>query len=243
VIAAPAPIPNGRRQVQSAQLQLSAKGDRINAVSQELFTVVSAENGIVKSSQVTSQTSPGGYATFSLSIPTSKLQVTMTRLSALPFAHVVSRTDGTLDVTSQYANDQRRLADAQALRTSLLKQLATAFTTTQIDSIKAQIKDAERTINSDSGAIKRLQNQISYSSVYVQINSSPIVVVPSASKSSGGLSLGQAAHDAGRVLVVAAGVVLVGLAALVPIALLGALIAWIAYWVRRRRREHALDTA
>ena len=44
-----------------------------------------------------------------------------------------------------------------------------------------------------------------------------------AHKSSGSFTLGKAAHDAGRVLTVAAGVALIALAALVPLALLGAL--------------------
>jgi hypothetical protein len=43
------------------------------------------------------------------------------------------------------------------------------------------------------------------------------------------------------VLTVAAGVALIALAALVPIALLGALAWWIATAIRRRRREQALD--
>jgi hypothetical protein len=43
------------------------------------------------------------------------------------------------------------------------------------------------------------------------------------------------------VLTVAAGVALIGLAALVPVALVGALAWWIASSVRRRRREQALD--
>jgi uncharacterized iron-regulated membrane protein len=58
---------------------------------------------------------------------------------------------------------------------------------------------------------------------------------------SGGFTLGKASHDAGRVLTVAAGVALIALAALVPIALLIALAWWIAAAVRRRRREQALD--
>jgi hypothetical protein len=48
-------------------------------------------------------------------------------------------------------------------------------------------------------------------------------------------------HDAGRVLVVAAGVALIALAVLVPLGLLVALGLWVAAALRRRRREQALD--
>ena len=70
----------------------------------------------------------GGYASFTLSIPTSNLQATMTDLSRLHFAAVESRTDSSQNVSHQYNSDQRQLADAMALRASLLKQLQTAYT-------------------------------------------------------------------------------------------------------------------
>jgi hypothetical protein len=163
----------------------------------------------------------------------------------LQYAHVVSRTDATQDVNSQFLSDQRQLADARALRTSLLKQLGTAFTTAEIDSLKAQIHDAEASISSDEATLRSLQHRISFSSLSVQVNQG-VIVVPSrrhVSTGSGGLTLGHAAHDAARVLIVAAGVILIGLAALVPIGLLVALVAWIAMWLRRRQRNQALDAA
>jgi hypothetical protein len=168
----------------------------------------------------------------------------MTRLSTLPGARVASRTDATQDVTNQYAVDGRRLADARALRTSLLRQLASATTTTQIDSLKAQIHDAEASIASDEATLRGLQHRIGYSSLNVQINTAPAPMpVTRSGSSSGGFTLGRAVHDAGRVLTVAAGVALIALAALVPVGLLAAVIAWVSLWVRRRRREHALDVA
>src|SRR5271165_4131717 len=119
-----------RRTIQSAQLQLSATNARIDTVSQELFNVVGQVNGIVKRSQVTQAAGNGGYASFDLSIPSGNLARTLTLLSDLPFSHVVSRTDGSLDVNGQYNGDVNALGDAKALRVSLLKQLAAATTQT-----------------------------------------------------------------------------------------------------------------
>ncbi len=59
----------------------------------------------------------------------------------------------------------------------------------------------------------------------------------------GGLTLGRAARDAGHVLTVAAGVALIGLAALIPVALVVALAWLIAGLFTHRRRERALDLA
>jgi hypothetical protein len=236
--AAPAPAGNGRRIVQSAQLQLSTSNAHLDVVSQEVFNVVGQESGIVRSSSVTSGS--GGYATFSLSIPSQNLQTTMTRLSALRYATVASRTDETHDVNDEYLIDQRRLTDARALRTSLLKQLAAAVTQAQIDSVTAQLHDAEASIASREATINGLQGRINFSALTVQINPGP-VIVPVRHAGSTGFTIGNAAHDAVRVLTVAAGVGLIMLAALIPFGLVAAFVAWIAYRLRRRRREHALD--
>ena len=59
---------------------------------------------------------------------------------------------------------------------------------------------------------------------------------------SGGFTIGKAAHDAGRVLTVVAGVALIALAALTPVALVIALAWWVGAALRRRRREQALDS-
>ena len=238
----PTPETSGRKITQAAQLQLTAPGDRINEVSQELFTAVGLSNGIVKSSTITAAGS-NGYAVFQLSIPSGNLATTMSALSTLRYAHVASETNATQDVTGQFNADAARLADARALRTSLLKQLAAATTQAEIDSLTAQIHDAEASIASDQATLARLGHQIDYSNVTVQINAATIPPAHASTTSSGGFTLGTAWHDAIRVLTIVAGVSLIALAVLIPLGLMAALIAWIAYWVRRRRREAALDAA
>ena len=235
---APAPPANGRKIIQSAQLALNAPGNRIDDVAQQVFNVVGDEHGIVNSSTVTSTGTPDGYAQFDLSVPSASLSDTMTALSRLRYASVVSRTDATQDVNGQFNAATSRLADARALRTSLLKQLAAAVTQTQIDSLTAQIHDAEASISSDQAALGRLNHQINYSQITLTINAT-VVPVPTASS----FTIGKAAHDAGRVLTVAAGVALITLAGFVPLALLGALAWWLGLSVRRRRRQQALDLA
>jgi hypothetical protein len=234
------PVPNGRRTEQSAQLQLSAPAARINQVSQEVFDTVGAVNGIVEHSQVSSGT--GGYATFTLSIPSGNLQEAMTRLSELSGAHVVSRTDQTQDVNNTYLSTQRALADAQALRASLVKQLADAVTTTEIDSLTTQIHDAEAQITKDQRALHSLNSKISFSPLTVILNAGA-APGPTQHRHSGGFTFGRAAHDAGKVLETAAGIALIVLAALVPIALVVIVLAWMAHLWRRRQREQALDGA
>jgi hypothetical protein len=244
--AVPSPvIPQGRQVVQSAQLQLSAAPSRIDDVAQQVFNVVGEEKGFVNSSNVTSGggnagVGAGAGATFQLSVPSANLSATLTELSRLRGAHVVSRTDQTNDITGQVGGAGQKLAEARALRRSLLKQLANATTTLQVNSIQARLHDANASIASDLSTLRGLQRQVAYSKISLNIepaNAPP----PVTTHHSSGFGIGQAAHDAGRVLVVVAGVALIVLAVLVPVALVAALAAWVGLAVRRRRREHALD--
>lgn len=237
---APAPLPSNNRQiVQSAQLQLSAAPNRIDDVAQQVFTVVGTENGIVNSSNVTATGNADGNAEFQLSIPSANLGATLTALSRLRGAHVVSRTDATSDITGQVGGAGQRLAEARALRRSLLRQLAAATTTQQVDSLKIQLRDADASIASDLATLRGLQRQVAYSTVALTIQAvPPPVPVP---VKGGSFTIGRAAHDAGRLLVIAAGVALIALAVLVPVGLVAALAAWAGFALRRRRREQALD--
>jgi hypothetical protein len=233
------PPPNGRKIVQGAQLALTTAPSRIDDVAQEVFVVVGQVRGIVSASTVTATGGPNGYAQFQLRIPSGSLPQTMAALSGLRYARVASRTDTTQDVNDEYQADVRQLADARALRTSLLKQLANAATQAQIDSLTAQIHDADAAISTDQATLQSLNNQVDYSQVTVTLNGglTPLPV----QTGGGGFGFGRAAHDAGRVLTVAAGIALIGLAALVPFALLGALAWWVGSAFRRRRRQQALD--
>lgn len=233
------PSPAGRQVVQSAQLSLSTRPGRVDDVAQHVFQVVSGQNGVVDNSTVTANGTASGYAQFQLSVPSSNLQATMAALSTLRGAAVSSRTDSSQDITGQVGGAGRALADARALRTALLRRLAAATTSTQIGSLQVQIRDAERSIDSDLATLRSLHRKVDLTQISLTINAS---MAPGSRVPSGrGFTIARAAHDAGRVLVVAAGVALIALAALAPLALLVAVIAWLALTIRRRRREQALD--
>ena len=69
---APQPPANGRKVVQSAQLQLNAQPTRIEDVSQQVFDVVGREKGVVKNSTVTAGGAAGTPSSSSASpAPTS----------------------------------------------------------------------------------------------------------------------------------------------------------------------------
>jgi hypothetical protein len=235
----PSPSTTGQRQVvQSARLALSTAPSRIDQVAQEVFDVVDDEKGIVSSSHVTATGGLDASASFQLSVPVGNLQPTMSALSQLRGAHVQSRTDDTTDITGQVGGAGRRLAEARALRRSLLRQLGAASTQEAIDSLKAELRDADAAIDRDASVLNGLHNQVSDSRVAVTVQAANVPVTAS---HGGGFTLRRAVHDAGRVVVVVAGVALIALAVLVPLGLVLALFAWAWLAIRRRRREAMLD--
>jgi hypothetical protein len=238
---APQPPNNGRKVIQSAQLSLTAPANRIEDVAQETFDVIARENGVVRRSTVTSTGGSDGYAEFQLSVPSGSLSDTMNALSRLQFAHVASRTDTSQDVNDTYVSVTRQLADARALRAALLKQLAGATTQQQTDSLNARIRDVEATIAGYEAQLRGLDRKINYSDIALTINAGAVPVGHTSGGS--GFTIGKALHDASRVLTVAAGVALIALAAIVPVALIAALVWWGRAALRRRRREQALDLA
>jgi hypothetical protein len=245
--ATPPTAPSGgnRQVVQSAQLALSTRPDKVDAVAQQVFDVVGSEKGYVANSSVTATGHPDSGANFSLSVPSANLQPTLIALAQLPGATVVSSTNSSHDITGQVGGAGRRLAEARALLRSLLGRLATAYTTEQINSLKAQIRDVNATIDRDQAALNGLHRQVQYSRIALTIQGS----APAASGGQGrsgsgsGFTLHRAGHDAVRVLVVAAGVLLIALAVAIPLALVAALVAWLWLRLRRHRRESALDRA
>ncbi len=238
--AAPTPAPSPKRQiVQSAQLALAARPGRIDDVAQQVFNVIGAEHGIVDSSNITATGNAHGDATFQLRVPSSRLSATMTALSRLRGAAVVSRRDTTADITARLGGAGQRLAEARALRRGLLKQLAAATTTQAVDTIKLRLRRADASIASDVSRLGGLRRRVAYSRIAVTIQTARPPAPPPAT--GGSFTLGRAAHDAGRVLVVVAGGALIALAVLVPVGLVVALATWIGLLIRRRRREQALD--
>jgi hypothetical protein len=233
--------------VQSARLALATRPGKVDAVAQRVFDVVGSEKGYVANSSVTATGNPDSGADFSLSVPSANLQQTLIALAQLRGATVISSTNSSQDITGQVGGAGRRLAEARALLRSLLGRLANAYTTEQIDSLKAQIRDANAAIDRDQAALNGLHRQVQYSRIALTIQGSAPAASGgrggSGSGSGSGFTLRRAGHDAVRVLVVSAGVLLIALAVAIPLALVGALVAWLWLRLRRHRRESALDRA
>jgi hypothetical protein len=215
----------------SAEIDLLADPTGVSEDSTKVFAAVHDANGIVLHS--TTSSGKGGGARFELLIPSARLVDALAAFSSID--EVRSRHEATDDITKPTVTANEELQDTQARVDSLLAQLSSAEVESEREAIAAELH-AER------GQAARLRNQLArlhqrttYSRVLVRIESG------TSTEPGGAWGIGDAFHDAGHILGIAAGVTLVGLAVIAPLALL-CLLGWLAQrlWLRGRR-ERALD--
>ncbi len=225
-----------RKVERSASIAIQTPVDEFDTTTDAVNAVMARFGGIVASSQIGQSDAGGGEATFDLRIPTNRLDRALAALSKL--GHVTERSQGLQDITGSFTSAQSRLTDARAERRGLLRALERATTQAQIDSIRARLRSVGARIGSLKGQLASLKRRADLATVDLTVRGTG-----ASSETGGAWTPGDAAGDALRVLEVLAGVLLIGLAVLVPAALVGAVIGLGVHVGRRRRRETALDPA
>ena len=228
-----------RRVERQASLTLETAADEIGDVSDGVIRATDAVGGIVVTSSVSSGDSGTAGATFSLRVPTRRLDDALARLSKL--AHVRSRTQNSQDVTGAFVSAQERLDAALAERKGLLRQLARADTPNETASIRERLRLVQSEIASARAQVRGLRTRTDFSAVSVTIEPGEASGGVGGGGNDGTWTPGDALDDAVRVLEVFAGVAVVGIAVLAPLALLGLAAGFAARGARRRRREQALE--
>jgi hypothetical protein len=224
----------GQRDIaRSARLVLAAEAGEVRAVAAEVFATVHAHDGIVLRSSVRDRGEGEASAGFDRLIPSGRRDDALAAFSAI--AEVRSRSDSTLDVTAPTIGLEERLRDARARIEGLLAQLAAADTEAERLAAEAELRAERRRAAGLRSRLAALQRRTHLSRVFLRVESGV------ASAGDGRWGVGEAFEDAKRILGIAGGVSLIGLAILAPIGLI-ALVASLAHrgW-RRRGRERALD--
>jgi hypothetical protein len=232
--ASPPALSDARRkrlQERSASLTLATRPRNVADVADGIVRVTDDAGGFVASSNVSQD---GGD--FQLRVPTSRLQRTIAELSKL--AHVRGRSQSTRDLTAEGVSARGRLREYEKEREGLLRALGKATTLNETESIKARLRIVNRSISSARASLARVNNRARYADVAVTLVADRSA---GAAGEDGSWTPGDALHDAGRVLEVAAGVMLIALAVALPIGVIVALGALAARATTRRRRSRALD--
>ncbi|MGH2980541.1 MAG: DUF4349 domain-containing protein, partial [Solirubrobacterales bacterium] len=232
-----APGVRNRQVERSAELTLGTAPGQVQDVTADAIAVVDRHRGIVLSSSVRDGGDGQAGASFDLLIPSARLSGALADLSQV--AEVRSRSENTLDITAPFVSARERLRDSRAEAEGLLRQLADADTETERASVKAQLRVVRGRIAAFRSQVDRLERRANFSRVSLQIVSGERGEVPGAG--GGSWTIGDALRDAGRILAVAAGIVLLAAAALLPLVLLGGA-AWAGRRVYLRRvREQTLS--
>jgi hypothetical protein len=222
----------GHRSIErSARIVLGAEPDAVAADAAAVFEAVHASQGVVLRSSVNEGAEGGAAgAHFELLIPSARLDDALGAISEID--EVLSRRDGTTDITAPTVGATERLQDSQARIDSLLSELAAAETEGERETIEGKLSSERRRAAFLGAQLATLRHRASMSHVSVRIEGSD------SASGTGSWDFGDALRDAGHILAIAAGVILIGLAVLAPIALI-ALLVWLGRhaWVRFGRRR------
>ncbi len=219
------------RQVQrSASMTIGAPADELTTVGRSIADTARRHDGFVLSSSLTTGEgrSRGGY--FDLRVPVVELDATIAELSDL--GEVRALTQDEQDVTSSFESVEDQLKAALAERRGLLRRLENAGTETEAATIRRELRRANNQVNSVRANQRQLERQTAFAAISVTLE-----------KGSGeaGSAAGQAFDDALEILTGAFGLLIRGLAVLIPLALVGGVAYLVGHSLRRRRRESALD--
>jgi hypothetical protein len=224
----PAP---GRRVELTTQLALSTTTDKVQATADGVVSATRQAGGFVSSSQVQIAGSEGD-ATFTLRIPAARLEPALTAFTRL--AHVTSMSQSTQDITGQFATTNTRLTRLEGRLGTLRKGVQNPTTIAQENALAHEIA-------AQKSALSGLRHEADYVTVDLTITGHRAhhhAVVHH--KGGGGFSVHRALHDAGRILEIGLGVLVIAAAILLPLGLLLGLAGLAARSLRRRTRESAL---
>ncbi|HEY2054854.1 MAG TPA: DUF4349 domain-containing protein [Solirubrobacterales bacterium] len=222
----------------SSYVVLGTKPGEVAAAAKKVYAAVHAAGGYVLNSSVDSGTTGATGASFSLSIPSAKVNDALAAISAI--AEVRERHDATNDITAPTVGAAEELRDSNAAIEGLLKELGAVETESERESVEARLREERRHHAAIRASLDHLDKRASMSEVTVRIVTDHGAGVTPPSKGDGSWGVGAALHDAGDILTIAAGVALIALAVLGPIALI-VLAFWLANRIRvRRLRERTL---
>jgi hypothetical protein len=229
-----------RKVERTASLTLTTPADEVERAAAGISDVAGRQGGYVESSEVDAERGDGS-GEFVLRIPVDRLDAAMAALARI--GDVTQRRQTTQDITASFNAARAALGEARAERTSLLKRLADADTDAETTSLRARLRDANARIRGAQIALRQVQRRASYARVDVALRAGSGAAAAGEDDGESGWGIGAAWEDAQRVLQVAAGVLVLVLAVLAPLALL----VLLGFGGRRaavaRARRRVLDSA
>jgi hypothetical protein len=234
--AAPAEPPAPREVERGSTLDVGVPSGAMQSTAQRVFSIAAAYGGYVTQSNVSTGSAGESYASFQLRLPSGRLAGALAALSHL--GHVRSETDTTNDVTSEHDSLARSLGDLRAERASLLREIAAATDAATLAELRARLRAVEGRMGAVEGSLHALQRRVDFSPLALSLTAEGAA---GGAASGSSLTPGSALGVAGEILTTALAVLVIALAAALPLGAAG--LAGGAAFGRSRRqaRERALD--
>ena len=171
----------------------------------------------------------GGYSTITISVPTDSLDATLDELAKLGTVH--SRNASTDDVTAQYVDTQSRIDTMEASVNRVRALMSQATKLADIVVLEAELSRRQADLEALQSQLAALEDATTLAPVEVRL-STDATVLEEAEDDTGFLAGLTAGWDA---FTASVGVVLTVLGAMLPFAVVAAVVAVpIVLWLRRR---------
>ncbi|MDT7798146.1 MAG: hypothetical protein QOI78_1579 [Actinomycetota bacterium] len=211
-----------------------SRSARLDLTATTVTDVVAQARGIAQGAGgYTGQESTGeDSATLSLAVPAEKLDVVLDQLSHLGTS-LVKREMNTQDVTEQVVDVEARLATQRASVERIRALLAKATSVSEIASVESELTSREATLESLEQQRNSLAGSVAMSTVSMSIRS--VAAPPPAAEEGHSGFLGGLAGGWDAFLVFGGGLLTV-LGAIAPFLIVVGPLAWLGWWLNRRRR-------
>ena len=210
----------------------------VTAAASRATDIVTAVGGYVSSEHASA--SPPGHArpavSLSLKIPAAQYPATLSKLSAMPGTRQTSLSQQAQDVTQQVADVSSLVTSAQAAITQLRALLKRAGTVGDLLSVQDQINTEESSLEALQAQQRALARETSYATVSMTLTGPyPRAARAPRKQQQHGFVAGLGAGWRGLRLVVSG--ILTALGAMLPFAVLAAVLGGAGYAGRRRLRR------
>lgn len=230
-----------RKQDRDARLELRTRPAEVRSVSDQAISIIESVDGVVLNSNLRERGEKAS-AQLQLRVPSGELDPTLDRLTDL--ATVASLTESVTDITAPFASARDRLKDARAERRKILKALGSAGDGEEAATLRKQLAKVRDQIARRRAAFSRIAQRSRNSEINLQIKGkTPTSSGAGASGGDGNWTIGEVIDDAADVLKAILGALLIGAAALLPLAVLTLLARLIYTRYRHHQREQALASS
>jgi hypothetical protein len=227
---------SGQKVISGAQMEIEVESGKFETAFDQALLLADRYGGYIVSSGAHAGGDDGGMKSGTIAIRVPATAFAKALADAGKLGEVKNQQIQTQDVTEEYVDLEARIANSEAHVQALLALLAKAKTVDEVLQVQQVLTGAQQQLEELKGRLRYLDEHTSFSTLALSIYESGAIIAATTEWGFTG-----ALKDAVRNLVGAINAIIRGLGVLVPVLIVLAIIAYVAYrvWVAaaRRRRE------